>query len=253
MQNVTNLTITEGEVKAIHSNSQLLWGRLNYVTKYKGDSFQNESPVPSPDNPQPISVVTGNQTVTISDGTNSNAFTVGLGSVELCKVGDYQDYIYKNGDEWYLHQAINKVLLTGDEDETWSGGNNNIYFFHTVSDAYQPENRGTVASILCNYYEANTYNRVASTTIDYGVALDSNNAGRLAIRNKDCANTTGLKTWLASHNTSVYYPLATPTDTKITDSTLISQLNAIEEWLTRYGYQATVTGSLPMVIEQTSL
>ena len=37
-----------------------------------------------------------------------------------------------------------------------------------------------------------------------------------------------LKTWLNTHNTEVYYVLATPTNTEITDSNLISQLDAIE-------------------------
>jgi hypothetical protein len=59
--------------------------------------------------------------------------------------------------------------------------------------------------------------------------------------------------WLASNTTIIYYPLATPTDTKITDSTLINSLNAVHEWLTRYGYTYSVTGSLPMIIEQNSL
>ena len=36
-----------------------------------------------------------------------------------------------------------------------------------------------------------------------------------------------FKTWLSTHNTEVYYPLATPTTTEITDSTLISQLEAL--------------------------
>ena len=36
-----------------------------------------------------------------------------------------------------------------------------------------------------------------------------------------------FKTWLSTHNTTVYYALATPTDTEITDSELIEQLNHI--------------------------
>ena len=38
-----------------------------------------------------------------------------------------------------------------------------------------------------------------------------------------------FKTWLSTHNTTVYYALATPTDTEITDSELIEQLNHIYE------------------------
>lgn len=252
LQNVANLSITEGNVRTIHDgNSNLLWGRLTYDTKYAGDSSQSGNP--DPNNPLSISNVTGTQTVTVSDGTNSEAYTVNLGTIELCKIDNYQDYIYKSGNDWYIHKEVGKVILTGSADETWSGGNNNIYFFHVVAGAYQPENRSTFASILSDHFKVQTYNQVASTTIDYGIALDSNNAGRLAIRNKDIADTSALKTWLASNNTTVYYALATSTDTKITDNTLIGQLEAIHHFLTRYGYSSSVSGNLSIIINQTTL
>ena len=41
--------------------------------------------------------------------------------------------------------------------------------------------------------------------------------------------TSDWATWLSTHNTTVYYALATPTDTTITDSKLIEQLNHIYE------------------------
>ena len=41
MQNVKNLTITEGNVKTIHDkNNQLIWGAVGYDTKYVGDTTQ---------------------------------------------------------------------------------------------------------------------------------------------------------------------------------------------------------------------
>lgn len=244
MQNVTNLTITEGEVKAIHSNSQLLWGRLNYVTKYKGDSFQNESPVPSPDNPQPISVVTGNQTVTISDGTNSNAFTVELGSVDLCKVGNYQDYIYKSGSDWYIHKETTKLTFDGTEDWVVSPYGTNSWILKNLSLPYD----ASKIQVLSNLFRGVSANDrgTAGNNIIY---CDTNTS--FTVRNTSITTKASMQS--TTNGNYVYYALATPTDTKITGSTLISQLNAIEEWLTRYGYQATVTGSLPMVIEQTSL
>lgn len=36
-----------------------------------------------------------------------------------------------------------------------------------------------------------------------------------------------FQTWLSNHNTTVYYALNTPTDTKITDTNLIDQLEAL--------------------------
>ena len=39
-----------------------------------------------------------------------------LGNIELCKIGDYQDYFYKSGSKWYLHKEIEKVVLDGSEE-----------------------------------------------------------------------------------------------------------------------------------------
>ena len=79
MQNVKDLAITEGDVRTIHdSNGNLLWGRLAYDTKYAGDTEQDGTP--SQDTPVPIQVVTGEQTVTVSDGVNSHDYTVNLSS-----------------------------------------------------------------------------------------------------------------------------------------------------------------------------
>ena len=47
------------------------------------------------------------------------------------------------------------------------------------------------------------------------------------IRNTPFTSISDFKTWLSTHNTIVYYILATPTSIEITDTTLISQLEAI--------------------------
>lgn len=65
----------------------------------------------------------------------------------------------------------------------------------------------------------------------------------------DYISTTGQLTTGAT----IYYALSTPTDTQITDSPLIAQLDAVHEWLTRYGYNATVTGNLPIIIDRANL
>ena len=48
-------------------------------------------------NEVPITNVTGNVEVTISNENNTESKTlpVSLGNIELCKIGDYQDYLYK--------------------------------------------------------------------------------------------------------------------------------------------------------------
>jgi len=43
-----------------------------------------------------------------------------LGSIELCKIGNYQDYFYKSGSKWYLHKEINKITSYNGETITTS-------------------------------------------------------------------------------------------------------------------------------------
>lgn len=202
-------------------------------------------PSPNPDYPQDVNVVTGEQTITISDGIDSKVFPVSLGSIELCKIGNYQDYIYKSGDGWYVHKEVSKQVLDGTENiynKDTSSGFTRI-FFSLTGQVNVGNNRST--NLRSDYFNASDVN-------NYGTAF-LNNARALVYPQSTITTVEEFKTWLSSHNTTVYYPIATPTDTKITDATLVAQLNDVHEWLTRYGYNATVSGDLPIVIDRTNL
>lgn len=152
---------------------------------YDYEPYVGGIPAPNPDYPQAVQTVTGENVVKISDGQgNEQSYTIDLGSIELCKIGNYQDYIYKSGGKWYVHKEVGKI---------------SSYAGETISTDY------------------------ISTT------------GQL---------TTGA---------TVYYALAAPTDTEITDEAFVAQLENVEQWLTRYGYNATVSGNLPIVIDRTAL
>ena len=152
------------------------------------------------------------------------SYTIDLDTMELCKIGTYQDYIYKDGGKWYKHAEIGKVVLDG--TEAWSGQNSSTYFVHDVADALVITSTAELTPIMSNYYASQKPSDIFSGNVDYGISLN-NNTPRFRVRNKDCADSTALKTWLSTHNTTVYYALATPTDTEITDETLIAQLEAI--------------------------
>lgn len=244
MQNVSNLQIPEGAVRTIHDkDGRLIWGRLAYNTKYTGNIAQNGAP--TPDTPVPVQTVTGEQTVTIGDGTSSEAFPVSLGSLELCKIGNYQDYICKSGDDWYVHKDLGKQVLNGTEsiyNKDTSSGFTRI-FFSLTGQANVGSNRNT--NLRSDYFNASDVN-------NYGTAF-LNNAKTYVYPQSTITTAVEFKTWLSSNNTTFYYPLAAPTDTQITDATLIAQLDAVHQWLTRYGYNSTVTGNLPIIIDRTNL
>ena len=45
----------------------------------------------------------------------SQSYPINLGDIELCKIGDYQDRIYKDNGKWYIEKQIGKVVLNGSE------------------------------------------------------------------------------------------------------------------------------------------
>lgn len=167
---------------------------------------------------QKIEIEKGTPTPTDYVEHQEKNYTINLGTLELCKIGTYQDYLYKNNNKWYKHQVIGEKVLVGTEN--WSKGSDtssNYYILQNIINANQ-----NYADGLSNYFVN-------------AKAYPSGNPGRYAIRdsgtslmfNSSETTTDNFKTWLTTHNTLVYYPLATATDIEITDTTLIKQLNNI--------------------------
>lgn len=190
------------------------------------EKFVGGIPSPNPDYPQAINVVTGEQTVTISDGTNTQSYTINLGSIELCKIGTYQDYIYKSGDDWYVHKDIGKNILDGSQTITTynnaSAPNGYFYVVPVSPNAlYSTTTKG--ADVMSNAFTA-----VQNAVPNFAT-------GKMSIKTAGDGVCFGFKgtnaefdTYLTNNPASLYYALATPTDTKITDANLIGQLEALK-------------------------
>ena len=147
-------------------------------------------------------------------------YTIDLGSIELCKIGTYQDKIYKSGGDWYVHKETSKLVLDGSEDENWAVGGSGTanFYYRAIIPQYL-----TASPAYSNYF---TRANVTSSSTNVGFALVNNTTARFR---PNFAETSlpDWRTWLSSHNTLLYY-IVTATDTKITDATLISQLNALD-------------------------
>ena len=126
---------------------------------------------------------------------------------ELAKINDYQDYIYKSEGKWYIHTEIGKLMLKG--SESWSE-QPTYYQVKLENNARIP-----ATSAFSNYYTFGSATREFYLVTSYARFRD--------IR----SSLADYKIWLASHNTTVYYALATATDTEITDADLIEQLNTV--------------------------
>lgn len=154
----------------------------------------------------------------------TQTYTVDLGSTKLCKIGTYQDYIYKSGGNWYVHKATDAITVDG----AYGGYNATFNWFYLNPTSYGGGITTREAVPMSNYftgYDATTFR--GSTTL-IGCSTDvSLTAPSLLLRNTAYTSKDAYVSWLVSVTPTVYYVLATPTDTKITDSTLISQLNAL--------------------------
>lgn len=156
--------------------------------------------------------------------------TLSLGSTELCKIDSYQDYIYRDADgDWFVHKEVGKSVFDGDED--WTVTSSSVYPYRiAISDI----NMGIISQsfapkVLTNLYLSSkwTFDDPLDRP-DYCVSATPNSS-TLCFRNIDIATLDDFKASIATNNLSVYYILSTPTDTKITDSTLVEQLDALME------------------------
>lgn len=183
-----------------------------------------------------------------------------LGSIELCKIGDYQDYFYKDNSKWYLHKEIRKVILDG--SESWNFVDNTEYSNSILRFSTSVENKKEAASLstatpdllFCDKfkisyinYEARTIEAIAghpTTSQNIGLFIDK---ARL-----NTEDVSGLKTWLASNNVTVYYVLAIATDTEII-GILKEQLEAIYNAPLYEQTNITQTNNdLPMILDITA-
>ena len=233
----------------------------NNSSKTSYEPYTGGIALPNPDYPQNVKSVTGENVLVISnsDNTDTQTFTISLGSIELCKIGDYQDYIYKSGDNWYKKQLIGKVVLDGSETYTSMGWGSGKYAYRTSVDNLKIiSSLNENANIISNCFISYSQNALANLTVpNYGIGARVNQS-EIIIRNDDTTSIQALKTWLSTHNTTAYYALATSTDIPITDTTLITQLNNIYNNIHSYDGTTNVTstyadGNEQMIIDASAL
>lgn len=243
----------------IFTNERLYAQLEEGSTSTNFEKYVGGYPSPSPDYPQPVKVVTGNNTINVSDGTNSENYYLNLGSIDLCKIGEYQDYIYKDNGNWYKKSYIGKIVLNGSESWGYGGSSTPNVFYTTVITDYATSNNIPYS----NYYIGNTnvngasgMSSLANNTIAF-INVSGGTTPRFYIKDTNYTLSADLKTWLGTHNLIVYYALITPTDTQITDETLITQLESLNNAMsfdgTNYISSEYATGNAPVIISASAL
>jgi hypothetical protein len=167
----------------------------------------------------------------LEKGSTASSYSAYFEPIELCKIGTYQDRIYKENGKWYIEKQVGKVVLDGTQDVN-STAFTNLFLIRAsaMSITYEPNG-------LSDRFTYNNGRIIDNTTADQymndgeiafrkgtGSAKD-----RLYIRTTVVSTNTELKTWLSTHPTTVYYPLATPTTTEITNEALVEGLEALQD------------------------
>lgn len=235
---------TEGTTETVFDNLQLEKGSATEYEPYVGGI-----PSPNPDYPQPIRVVTGDNTITIGDGTNSENYSLNLGSIELCKIGNYQDYFYKDNGNWYLRKAVRHLSLAiadMNRVEDYPGWSDVPY----LNSDYPSQN---VPTFPAN----NLITNIGGNKNYFG--LNTNGTKGILIMNKGAWNLTQTQ-WKTNYPNLMlefYYSLATPTETEITDDNLIEQLEGLlntKSYDTQTNISSTYTsGNAQMIISVAAL
>lgn len=171
-------------------------------------------------------------------GHEEQTYPLSLSNIELAKIENYKDYIFKNVtgspyynaelelNSWYKYNAIRKRIFDGSED--WG--------FQNSSNTPTPRtvlklNIGNyiAGKYYSNYfiYDNQTSNRIVINNMPTLYLSLDNTVANIEGSDGNSTRVQKIKSWLSTHNTIIIYPLATPTYEKITNTTLIQQLENI--------------------------
>lgn len=154
--------------------------------------------------------------------------------IELLKIGDHQDYIYRNGDgDWFIKKAIGKLTFTGAEgwnrQAIYDTETRLLFGFNDTADIKDTmANRKGLSSMFI--FTPLQASEIDVTGIYINQAQNYSKYVYIKIPKTylDTEDNTGFKKWLSENNVTLYYQ-KTESDVAITNSSLIAQLDALME------------------------
>ena len=166
-------------------------------------------------------------------GSKATSWSPYFTPLELAKIGTHQDRIYKEGEKWYIEKNVGKLTITGNES-AWGVATFTNNPNHTI---FQTREYDTIIGGATAFDSMSDY-FIQSPTVVYtsmpafdgaivSIGSGGNYKTRFGVPNSVATDATTWTTWLSTHPTTVYYALATPTTTEITNQTLIDQLEAL--------------------------
>lgn len=153
-------------------------------------------------------------------------------NIELCKIGDYQDKIYKQNDKWYLEKNVGKYTAIESTGYWYLSGANHCFktlLENTPISNIAPYN-------FNNSLNIGAFNRLLKQALPNDLYL-GNEGNAFGLSNTQSVGIYfriyGIDTiedfinWLNTNQPVIYYAYATPVITEITDDNLINQLEEL--------------------------
>lgn len=177
--------------------------------------------------------------IQIEKGSVATSYAPYFTPIELCKIGTYQDYIYKSGEDWYVKKNTKKLDMS--TINAWARDVAGRFYRVGFSSVY-----GIAPGIV--YSNDFTY---STTTWDGEGKFGLPDSGNIWLMISDTTvGQSDLPTWLGNKGAIMYGTIATPTDTQITNATLISELEDLLSATTYSGTTyITVSGDLASPLE----
>lgn len=192
----------------------------------------------------------------IEKGSTATSYAPYFTPIELCKIGDYQDYLYRENSKWYKHKEIEKIELDGTEN--WAStdridGTTKFFVLSLTNRTSILSTQQTTGELSDKFIQNNPYIQIGN----YFWVYDNGTITvlRIGLDDNNIMTAQQIKEYISNNNFKVYYPLKEPTDIEITDTTLIEQLEAIYK-AQSYNDQTNINQTnedLPFIIPASAL
>lgn len=178
----------------------------------------------------------GIDTLQFEAGPVATTYAAYFTPIELCKIGDYQDYIYKDGTDWKIHKECgvahlpNDLASVGSNNTSTAGVRRFGIGITNSSNVFRASNANSTYPIFCSMLPAGNRGQTNDKQEVIGYGIDGAGAYRdFSVYIAACNAMTNeqFESWLNSNPLDIAYSLATPTDTIITNAALIEQLEAL--------------------------
>ena len=209
---------------------------------------------------------TGTSRVSTSITTPNNAKYMRVacltGDENICMVNKgstplpYEPY----GTGWYKYGAIGKVVLDGTQNlsvTNWRASATSVGWLYpkSIVDNIVPSTNKKPYYILSDKLLEQNYGDMYNMSVDNGISFVDSSSYSFVIRttNTSLVDNTSVNNYLSTNPIIAYYPLATPTYTPITDSTLVGQLDTIKKSYNSQTNISQTNDDLPFILDVTAL